>query len=184
MKIRLAMPEIQPDSVVDGEGVRAVIWTQGCPHNCLGCHNPETHSFDSGYVIDTSCIKEQISKLEFHNGITFSGGDPIMQIEACLDIAKYAKSLGLNIWCYTGFTFEDLLFIANKKPIIKDFLNTIDVLVDGKFMIDKKTYDAVFRGSSNQRIIDTKKSLKKNKAIEVEKYNIVSKRHSERKVYI
>lgn len=170
MKIRLATPQIQQDSVVDGEGIRAVIWTQGCPHHCPGCHNPETHSFTSGYLIDTSEIKEQIKKLSFHTGITFSGGDPLMQTEACLDLAKYAKELGLDIWCYTGFTFEELLLAMKSKPIIKEFLTNIDVLVDGKFKLEEKSYDTVFRGSSNQRIIDTKKSLIKGEAVEISEY--------------
>lgn len=186
MRIRLATPQIQSDSVVDGEGIRAVIWTQGCPHHCPGCHNPETHSFTSGYVIDTTDIKEQIKNLNFHTGITLSGGDPLMQVDACLDIAKYAKELGLDIWCYTGFTFEELILASKSKPIIKDFLNTIDVLVDGKFKLNEKTYDSVFRGSKNQRIIDTKKSLEKNKVVEVSKYKDTefTKIHKEQHIYI
>ena len=170
MKIRLATPLLQQDSIVDGEGIRAVLWTQGCCHNCPGCHNPETHSFTSGYVVDTDTIKEQIKKLSFHNGITLSGGDPLLQAQACLDIAKYAKDLGLDVWCYTGFTFEQLLLISRSKPVIKEFLKTIDVLVDGKFKLEEKTYDLIFRGSKNQRIIDTKKSLLKNEVVEIKKY--------------
>lgn len=173
MEIRLATPEIQPDSVVDGEGIRAVIWTQGCSHHCPGCHNPETHSFTSGYVLDTSAIKEQIKKLTFHNGITLSGGDPLLQAEACLELAKYAKELGLDVWCYTGFTFEELLIAMKTNPIIEEFLNYIDVLIDGKFKIEEKTYDAIFRGSSNQRILDVKQSIKSRSPIEIVKYKQV-----------
>lgn len=170
MKIRLATPDIQSDSVVDGEGIRAVIWTQGCSHNCPGCHNPETHDFNSGYLVDIENIKEQIKGLSFHTGITLSGGDPLMQVEPCLEIAKYSKELGLDIWCYTGFTFEELLLASKSKPIIKDFLNTIDVLVDGRFKLEEKSYDVIFRGSKNQRIIDTKESLHKDKVVEIDKY--------------
>ena len=184
MKIRLATPEIQKDSVVDGEGIRAVIWTQGCPHHCPGCHNPETHSFTSGYLVDTSNIKEQIKNLEFHTGITLSGGDPMMQVEACLELVKYARELNLDVWCYTGFTFEELLIAMKTKTIIKEFLNSIDVLVDGKFKIEEKTYDSVFRGSKNQRIIDCKESLKKNKVVEIEKYNHQIYKKEEIRVYI
>ena len=184
MKIRLATPEIQKDSVVDGEGIRAVIWTQGCPHHCPGCHNPETHSFTSGYVVDTSDIKEQMKKLEFHTGITLSGGDPLMQVEACLDLVKCAKELNLDVWCYTGFTFEELLVAMKTKPVIKEFLSSIDVLVDGKFKLEEKTYDAIFRGSKNQRIIDSKESIKINMVVELEKYNSQIKKNEERKVYI
>ena len=99
MKIRLAV-DLQPDSIVDGEGIRAVIWTQGCPHNCYGCHNPSTHDFNDGELIDINYIKQEIDSLEGQDGITFSGGDPMCQPEACAEIAMYAKKKNLNIWCY------------------------------------------------------------------------------------
>ena len=83
MKIRLATDEIQRDSIVDGEGIRSVIWTQGCVHNCAFCHNPETHSFTSGYLIDVEDILKKIDSLEGQDGITFSGGDPMEQAKAC-----------------------------------------------------------------------------------------------------
>ena len=187
MKIRLATPDVQRDSVVDGEGIRAVIWTQGCPHHCPGCHNPETHDFNAGYLVEVADIKSQLQNLKAsHNGITLSGGDPLMQVEACLEIAKYAESLGLNVWCYTGFTFEELMLASKSKPIINEFLNTIDVLIDGKFKLEEKTYDSVFRGSKNQRIIDTKKSILKNKAVEISKYkkNGTLEIHREQHIYI
>ena len=104
MEIRLAA-DLQKDSIVDGPGIRTVIWTQGCPHGCLGCHNPSTHDFDGGALVDVDYIKSEIDDLVFQSGITFSGGDPMCQSAACYEIAKYAKDLGLNIWCYTGFTF-------------------------------------------------------------------------------
>ena len=171
MKIRLATNEIQRDSIVDGEGIRSVIWTQGCIHNCKGCHNPETHSFQEGIIVDVDIIKEKINSLEGQDGITFSGGDPMEQALACSEIAKYSKKLGLNIWCYTGYTFEELLKKSEHIPAIKDFLNNIDVLVDGKFVLEEKSYDVVFRGSKNQRLIDVKSSLKNNEVIELGKYN-------------
>lgn len=183
MKIRLATDIIQSDSIVDGEGIRSVIWTQGCMHNCLGCHNPETHSFRKGILVDIEILKEKISKLEGQDGITFSGGDPMEQAEACFEVAKHCKSLGLNVWCYTGYTFEELLEKANYIKAINDFLNNIDVLVDGKFILTEKSYDAPFRGSKNQRIIDVKESLKVNKAIEIEKY-IISKSKQTKKSYL
>ena len=183
MKIRLATDIIQSDSIVDGEGIRSVIWTQGCMHNCLGCHNPETHSFREGTLVDVQILKEKISKLEGQDGITFSGGDPMEQAEACFEVAKHCKSLGLNVWCYTGYTFEELLEKANYIKAINDFLNNIDVLVDGKFILAEKSYDSPFRGSKNQRIIDVKESLKVNKAIEIEKY-IISKSKQTKKSYL
>lgn len=158
MKIRLAA-DLQKDSIVDGDGIRTVIWTQGCPHNCFGCHNPSTHDFNDGALFDIEEIKEKINDLVFQDGITFSGGDPMCQVDACLEIAKYAKTKGLNIWCYTGYTFEQLLEIGKKKKNYIEFLENIDVLVDGKFMIEFKSLDCKYRGSTNQRLVDVKKSL-------------------------
>lgn len=168
-KIRLASP-IQIDSIVDGEGIRSVIWAQGCSHNCKGCHNSETHDFKGGFLKNIDELKEEISNLTNQDGITFSGGDPIFQIDAFLEIAKYCKSINLNIWCYTGFTFEQLIIMSYKNKKILEFLDNIDVLVDGKFILEEKSYDVVFRGSKNQRILDVKKSLKNNKPIEIRKY--------------
>ncbi len=165
MEIRLSNP-LQSDSIVDGEGIRCVIWTQGCPHHCKGCHNPETHAFNKGFLKDTKELIEEIKNLELQDGITFSGGDPMMQPTACAEIAKACKEMDLNIWCYTGFMFEELL----EDPIKVEFLKYIDVLVDGKFELDKKSYDAMYRGSTNQRIINVKESLKKGKCVTIRKY--------------
>lgn len=164
MKIRLAS-DIQQDSIVDGTGIRAVVWTQGCSHNCPGCHNPGTHDFKGGFEVDVDEVNEAISELEFQDGITFSGGDPFFQAESCAKIAEYVQSLGMNVWCYTGFLFEDLLKMSSKKKEIMKFLSNIDILVDGPFIISKRSYSAKFRGSSNQRIIDVKKSLEEGKTV-------------------
>lgn len=169
MKIRLAAP-IQSDSVVDGEGIRTVIWTQGCSHNCKGCHNPETHDFNGGVLMDIEEIKNEISNLEFQDGITLSGGDPFMQPEACLEIAKFAKSLGLNVWSYTGFTFDQLKILSKSKPVIMELLQNVDVLIDGKFILEEKSFNVKYRGSKNQRIIDVKESLLQGNAVLVKKY--------------
>lgn len=184
MKIRLSSSEIQRDSIVDGEGIRSVIWTQGCIHNCLGCHNPETHSFTEGCLVDLKILKDQISKLEGQDGITFSGGDPMEQAEACAELAKYSKELGLNVWCYTGYTWEELLKKAKHFPKIKEFLKYIDVLVDGKFIIDLKSYDVKFRGSKNQRLIDVKKSLEKDEVILFEKNEVVTTKNGRKNHYM
>lgn len=177
MKIRLAKKELEIDSIVDGEGIRAVLWTQGCRHNCPGCHNPETHCFDKGYLVEIKDIKKQIDLLEGHTGLTLSGGDPLEQIEECLEIAKYCKLKELNIWCYTGYTFEYLLEKSKKDKKLLELLNNIDVLVDGPFVLSKKSYDVIFRGSTNQRLIDVPKSLTSNKICLKE----IEKRKKERK---
>ena len=183
MKIRLAK-DLDYDSIVDGEGIRAVIWTQGCIHNCPFCHNPETHSLDGGFLTDTIDVIKTIKSIEHQDGITLSGGDPMLQIDDILEICKATKEIGLNIWVYTGFTFDTLLERSKKEKNLKELLKNIDVLVDGKFMIEKKSYDVIFRGSTNQRIIDVKKSLEQNRPIEVAKYKQELTRKFERKTYV
>lgn len=169
MTIRLSGP-IQPDSIVDGEGIRTVIWTQGCSHNCEGCHNPGTHDFAGGYEVDLEDVLKEIDALEYQDGITLSGGDPFFQIKPCLAIAKYAKSKGLSVWAYTGFTFEQLLDMMKVNDDLRQFLSYIDILIDGKFDIKKKSLACKFRGSTNQRIIDVSQSLKNKKAVIASKY--------------
>ena len=170
MRIRLASP-LQPDSIVDGAGIRTVIWTQGCGHHCPGCHNPETHDFDKGFEVDIEEIKQEISKVEMQDGITLSGGDPFFQIEASNEIAKFAKEQGLNVWAYTGFTFEKLYKMSQQNETLQEFLDNIDVLVDGRFEQDKKSLNLHFRGSTNQRILDVKESMLCGQAIEMEQYD-------------
>ncbi len=164
MTIRLAS-DLQIDSIVDGIGVRTVVWTQGCSHDCPGCHNPGTHDFKGGFEVDVDEVIDEISHLDAQTGITFSGGDPFFQPEACALIAKEAHKYNLDVWCYTGFTFEELLKMSETNVSIMDFLKNIDILVDGKFVMAKRSYDIKFRGSSNQRIIDVHKSLKQKKVI-------------------
>ena len=167
--IRLASP-LQTDSIVDGEGIRSVIWTQGCSHNCKGCHNPETHDFKKGFVKNIEELKQEISNLKNQDGITFSGGDPMFQVDAILELAKHCKKNNLNVWCYTGFTFEQLWIMTKSNKKLLELLNNIDVLVDGKFILEEKSFDVIFRGSKNQRILDVKKSLELKKAVEIKKY--------------
>ena len=169
MEIRLA-GEFTTESIVDGEGIRTVIWTQGCRHNCKECHNPDTHSFTGGFMKNVDELCQEIADIPFQDGITFSGGDPMEQIEECLEIAKFCDNIGLNIWCYTGYTMEYLLNRANDNEKLAQFLSYIDVLVDSPFIIDLKSYNVPFRGSSNQRIIDCKNSLKNKKVLLIPKY--------------
>lgn len=167
--IRLAAP-LQTDSIVDGEGIRTVVWTQGCSHNCLGCHNPETHDFNGGYLESIEDLKKEISELVNQQGVTFSGGDPLYQVDAVLELVKFCQSINLNVWLYTGFTFEELRIMMKRNTKLKELLMNVDALVDGKFLLEEKSYDVKFRGSKNQRIIDIKKSIKEDKLILIEKY--------------
>lgn len=168
--VRLASSDIQTDSIVDGEGLRSVIWFQGCSHNCSGCHNPETHDFNGGVEKSIEELKDEIRALEFQKGVTFSGGDPMMQVEALEELARCVHECGMNVWCYTGFTFDEVMELAKKNEHYMRALENIDVLVDGKFVMALKSFDVQFRGSSNQRIIDVKKSLEKGKAVAIAKY--------------
>lgn len=169
-KIRLAIP-LQTDSIVDGPGIRAVVWTQGCGHHCKGCHNQETWDFHGGTLYDIETVKQDIKALENHDGITLSGGDPLFQVQACYELAKYAKELELNVWCYTGFTFEQLLSMKEKDPYILKLLEQVDVLVDGRFELSQKSLNLKFKGSRNQRIIDVPKSLELGQAVLIHKYD-------------
>ena len=181
MEIRLAKKEIDKDSIVDGEGIRSVIWTQGCPHHCPGCHNPKTHSFKEGYLVPIEEIIEELDSLEGQDGITFSGGDPMVQPEACSIIAKHCHKKKLNVWCYTGYKYEELLEMSKTNKEIMKFLKEIDVLVDGKFILAEKSFDVMFRGSKNQRLIDVKKSLKEKKICLLTKYDNSQKNKRGRK---
>jgi len=160
MKIRLA--GLVNDSIVDGPGFRLAVFTQGCPHHCPGCHNPETHDFIGGRDEDTDKILEIMRENVLLDGITLSGGEPFCQSEACVELAKGAREAGLNVWSYSGYTFEQLI---SGEPAWMELLRQLDVLVDGRFVLEKRTLECRFRGSSNQRLIDVPKSLEAGKAV-------------------
>lgn len=157
MQIRIA--GLVPESFVDGVGIRFAIFMQGCHHHCEGCHNPETHDIYGGKILDTQDIIAAIKKNPLLNGITLTGGEPLLQIPPATEIAAAAKNLGLNVWCYTGFDFENLPDNAHS------LLNFVDVLIDGQFIESLRDLDLQFRGSRNQRIIDLNKSRSLNKIV-------------------
>ena len=159
-KVRLS--GIAYESLVNGPGLRRVFFAQGCRHNCIGCFNPETHDFKKGEVMDMDRLIEDVRENPLLKGITFSGGDPMEQADKFTYMAKEFKKLDLNIWCYTGYKFEEIIEDEDKR----EFLNYIDVLVDGKFKEELEDEKLKYKGSSNQRIIDVQKSLKK-KEVEV-----------------
>ena len=145
------------DSIVDGPGIRFAVFTQGCPHHCPGCHNPESHPFEGGRTADTAQIIAQMTQNPLLDGLTLSGGDPMCQPEACLELAKGAKVAGLNVWCYTGYTWEALL--RENDPARMALLQAVDVLVDGPFILAQRSLELKFCGSRNQRLIDVPRSL-------------------------
>ena len=157
LQIRIA--GLVPESFVDGDGIRFAIFMQGCLHNCAGCQNPETHALDGGRLVDTAEIISAIKKNPLLDGITLTGGEPLLQINSADELARAAKNLGLNVWCYTGFVFEEL------PPAAATLLENIDVLIDGKFIQELRDLELQFRGSRNQRIIDVKKTREQNKIV-------------------
>ena len=157
MQIRIA--GLVPESFVDGDGIRFAVFMQGCLRNCEGCHNPETHALDGGHLVDTAEIVDALKKNPLLDGITLTGGEPFLQIDAAAELARSAKSLSLSVWCYTGNRFEELDDDAQK------LLDNVDVLIDGEFIESLRDLELDFRGSSNQRIIDVKKSRAQNKIV-------------------
>ena len=146
------------ESLVNGPGMRRVLFAQGCNHNCKGCFNPETHDFNGGELKDIDEIVKDILENPILKGVTFSGGDPLEQADKFAYIAQKLRANNLNIWCYTGYTFEEILENKEQRKGWSELLNNIDVLVDGKFDETKKG-ELRYRGSSNQRIIDINKTL-------------------------
>lgn len=165
MKIRIA--SLLEDSIVDGEGLRLVVFAQGCLHACPGCHNPSSHPLDEGYLVDEKEIVERLLSNPLLSGITLSGGEPFLQVAAftslCKAIAKVKEELDpeFTIMSYTGYTLEELLNPTNSERYLP-LLEQIDILVDGRFILSQKSLELQFRGSKNQRIIDLKQSLKTN----------------------
>ena len=155
------------DSIVDGPGIRFTIFTQGCPHNCKGCHNPQTHAFDGGELTDTDVLLEKIKSNPLLDGVTFSGGDPFCQAVPLAYLGRQIKELGLNIVTYTGYDFEEL-YKNREHNGWGDLLEVTDILIDGKFVEELRDWNIKFRGSSNQRYIDCPESLKQGRVIEAE----------------
>ena len=145
------------DSIVDGPGIRFAVFVQGCPHRCEGCHNPESHDPAGGRETTTEEIIAQMKANPLLDGLTLSGGEPMSAAEACLEIALAAKAARLNVWCYTGYTWEALLKEAD--PARMALLRQVDVLVDGPFMLAERSLELTFCGSRNQRLIDVPKTM-------------------------
>lgn len=157
---------IEHDSIVDGPGLRVSVFTQGCTHGCPGCHNPESHALNGGREMPVEEIIAQLGRSPLTTGVTLSGGDPMLQPEDCLAIAKAAHEKGLNVWTYTGYTWEELW--QEENPARLALVRESDVLVDGRFIEGLKSYAAYFRGSTNQRLIDVKRTLQTGSIVTVE----------------
>lgn len=157
------------ESIVDGPGFRYTIFVQGCPHNCPGCHNPQTHDFEGGRIFDTDELFRECVDDPLNKGVTFSGGEPFSQAKELYELGKRFKERGYDLWCYTGWTMKELWKMAESEYYVGKLMSIIDVLVDGRFIEERKTLALPFRGSENQRLINMKMTLKENMVIE---YNL------------
>lgn len=154
MSTQLRIADIIQESIVDGPGIRLVVFTQGCRHRCSGCHNPQTHALGGGSLIDIAACLHMVEQNPLLDGITLSGGEPFEQAEACGVLAEQVRARGLHVMTYSGYTYEYLL---RKGPVHAGWLRLLeasDLLVDGRFRLKERNLQLPFRGSENQRIID------------------------------
>ena len=156
------------ESIVDGPGIRFAVFGQGCPHNCQGCHNPDSHDFEGGYDCAIDKILEEIDKNPLLKGVTFSGGEQFCQAEEFAELGEKIRERGLSVVTFTGYTYEELLDLSNES--INRLLEVTDLLIDGRYEADKRDLTLKFRGSSNQRIIDMKKTRETGSMVLAEEY--------------
>ncbi len=166
--IRLA--GIVRESIVDGPGIRLVVFCQGCPHGCRECHNTVTHDFAGGYDCSVDRILQAVDENPLLDGVTFSGGEPACQPAGFLSLARGIKARGLDIIMYSGYTFEELQSMAENSQDLARLLQYVDILVDGRYEAEKRDLTLAFRGSTNQRVIDVKASLREGKVVDSEKF--------------
>ncbi len=150
MKLRIA--GVVGDSIVDGPGLRLTVFTQGCPHRCPGCHNPQTHDFAGGYDAEVEELFEQYRENPLLRGVTLSGGEPFCQPEPLAELARLVHGAGGDVFCYTGYTYEQLLDLDD--PAVAALLREVDVLIDGPYLEAQRDLTLLFRGSANQRLLD------------------------------
>lgn len=167
MKETISILRVVEETTVDGPGFRTAIYAAGCPNHCPGCHNPESWDINAGRPTAVDELLRRILSDDFAD-VTFSGGDPMFQAQGFTALAREIKAASQKtIWCYTGFTFEDCL----SDPVRRGLLEEVDVLVDGRFERSLRDETLRFRGSSNQRIIDVKRSLKEGKIVLYEEFD-------------
>lgn len=158
------------ESIVDGPGIRFVVFCQGCPHHCPQCHNAATHDFAGGYDCSVEKILEAVDADPLLDGVTFSGGEPACQPEGFLALAEGVKARGLNIVMYSGYTYEELVLMASKNAALDQLLQLADVLVDGRYEAEERDLTLNFRGSRNQRPIDLARTRQAGKIVLAEKF--------------
>ncbi len=153
----LELAGIAGDSIVDGPGIRTTYFAQGCPHHCQGCHNPETWDFSGGTPWEAEALADIARSNPLCRGVTFSGGEPFAQAEGFAELGGLLRAEGYELAAYTGYTFEEL---REGTPAQRKLLGLLDVLVDGPFILARRSLELSYRGSDNQRIIDVQKSLR------------------------
>ena len=153
------------DSIVDGPGLRFVVFAQGCHLRCDGCHNPGTWDLSGGTDMTTDEIIAQMRRNPLTDGLTLSGGEPFLQAAECVTLAKAARDDGLNVWIYTGYTFEELL-AQTQNSHVRELLELTDILVDGPFELSGRSLNLKWRGSRNQRVLDVPRSIADGHAVE------------------
>ena len=165
MAEKLKIAGIIRESIVDGPGIRFVVFAQGCSHRCPGCHNPQTHDPEGGNWITTDRILEEVAKNPILKGVTFSGGEPFEQPKAMAELAKGVKEMGLDLISYSGYTFEELLEMAEEDKDIRYIIEQCRMIIDGRFIEEQKTLALPFRGSTNQRLVDVQASLEAGEVV-------------------
>ena len=152
MDYNLRIAGVEPESIVDGPGFRYAVFTQGCPRNCPGCHNPQTHPFEGGRLVDIRDLFREICGNPLLRGVTFSGGEPFCQPAPLAELGRMVHGRGLDVTAFTGYLYEELT--AMRNPAVDRLLAQTDILIDGPFVLAQKDLSLRFRGSRNQRVID------------------------------
>lgn len=161
----LRIAGIIDESIVDGPGIRYVVFVQGCPHRCEGCHNEQTHDFEGGTDVRLRQLLKEIDADPMIAGVTFSGGEPFCQPEALAALAKEVKQRGLDLMIYSGYTWDELKLMSEENASVKELLDTADRLIDGRFVLAERDLELAFRGSRNQRYIDLAKTRAAGKVV-------------------
>ncbi|MDR0696939.1 MAG: anaerobic ribonucleoside-triphosphate reductase activating protein [Christensenellaceae bacterium] len=158
-ELTLKIAGIVNDSVTDGPGIRYSLFLQGCPHSCKGCHNPSSIPLDGGRIATINTIFNDIKANPLLTGVTFSGGEPLLQARPLTSLAKMIKEIGLELAIYTGYVYEDII---NLGRYAVELISYADIIIDGPFIENLKSLDLRFKGSKNQRVINVKMTLENN----------------------